>query len=202
MTEQQFYDIVLSVFNVRREPNDGTQEDVLIQTYRPLANIQCARIYDWSFQTRTYEYCHDDVMSCHDIPFRSFRFAYRLPSDFVKVLYINGEYEKEFQVSGNEIWVNEPIRRLDYISSNDRYAPEDYKYLEAYYTAISISQMLDSAGTAMQRAQNLAAMCIANLKETEAANKREKPIDLDAFIFDSPAFSNDFNEIRRRERCR
>ena len=191
MTEQDFYDVVLSLFNLRRTPDDGTQEDVLIKTYKPLALVQCARLSDWTFLSKTKVYEYGDELNIDSgaiiDTFREFMFCYRLPKDFVRVMYINGEYDASFQVSGNTIWTKERVGKLDYVSSDTKNAPEDYMYLVAYYVAMSISQMLDSSGTAMTRAQNLVAVAVSGLQQTEAANKRQKRPDIDSYIFDRQA---------------
>lgn len=177
MTTQEFLDLVLSIFNIKRSVADNTVETNLVEQFKPIAYRECCMFADWSFLIKTRTYEEDDCVE--DEGFDGHEFGFTLPSDFMKAKLINNKYNEAFSIKGNNIYVDYPTLRLDYFSSDYSNAPEEFHQLVAYRCAIDISQMLDPQGNSLSVASSLHQLILTTLTNTDSYSKRNKNKEFD-----------------------
>lgn len=178
MTDQEYLDLVLSLFNIERTADDGSVETRLVGRFKGLAYRECCMFADWSFLIKTRMYYEEDCLE--DEGYDGHPFGFLLPSDFMKVHLINGRYNEGFSIKGKNIYVDTPSLRLDYYSFDFTNAPIEFDQLSAYRCAIDISQLLDSQGNALQVAQSLHQIVLQTLQNKDAFSKRKKIKEFDA----------------------
>ena len=182
--------------------DDASEKEVILfrQIY-PMAQMFCASMNDWSFLTKSYSYDDDDIYNDEPVPYegfkprkgwlygqkfvvddkvfvhaylmyKSFPFAYRLPSDFVKMRYLDGDAKKGFAVKGNLIYCHENGCTVDYISSEMANLPQDFGYMVAYKSAMEMAMHLDPEGTALTRASSMLSQTFSVMKQRDDRNFR------------------------------
>lgn len=157
------------------------KEVILFKQTLPIAIRFCASLSDWSFLVKSVDYEVDDIINDEPVPyekwvdapwrvkgdvflqngrkyFHSYRtykdytYGYKLPSDFMKVRYIDDDIRIGYAVRGRELYCDFKGIKLDYISDRMDAIPVEFAYLVAYRCAIEMSNHLDPEGTAFQRA--------------------------------------------------
>lgn len=191
MTDQEFLNLVLSMFNIERTVGDGTVETKLVELFKPFAFRECCMFSDWSFliKTRFYDACDCIQCDCEGMDgYDGHPHGFVLPQDFMKVRLLNGRYNEGFSIKGREIWCDHPSLRLDYYSYDCSKAPVEFEQLAAYRCAIDISQQLDPQGNALKVAQSLHQITLTTLSNRDAWSTRRKnpEFDLDDTVFKVP----------------
>ena len=177
------------------------KEVILFKQIMPLSMMFCASRSDWSFLTETAEYETDDIHNDEPVPadeyedmkgwvrgpeydtasgryihryrmYKNFAFAYKLPSDFIKVRYIDGDVRIGYAVKGNVLYCNEYGCSIDYISSKYNNLPVDFGYMVAYKSAMELAMYLDPEGTALTRASAMLEQTFAVLKQRDDTSYR------------------------------
>lgn len=195
LNEQGVMNVALSFFDITRSLEDDASEKevILFRQALPVAKTFCASMSDWSFITETVVYDKVDTVNDDEengvkvyIPYKNFLYAYRLPFDFLKVRYINGDPRKGFAVKGDRIYCNDLGLALDYISLKFHTIHTDFGYLIAYKCAMEMAQHLDPEGTAMARASAMLQQTFSVLKQRDDMNYRLENPPQDHYIdFDS-----------------
>lgn len=197
LNEQGVMNVALSFFDLNRNINDdaGEKEVILFKQVLPLAKVFCASMSDWNFLTDSVEYEAEDVTNMEEVDeesytatnrhyveknddgslsvytlYKNFRFGYRLPSNFLKMRYINGDPRIGFAMKGNEIYCNELGCTVDYISSDLKNLPTDFGYLVAYKCAMEMAQHLDPQGDALNRSSALLSQTFSVMKQRDDMN--------------------------------
>ena len=179
LNEQGVMNVSLSFFDITRSLiNDSTEKEVILfRQALSNAKVFCASMSDWSFLIKTVEYDEDDVTNSEEedgetvyTKYKNYLYGYRLPNDFLKVKYVNGDTRIGFAVKGNEVYCNFLGCSVDYLSSDLKNLPMDFGYLVAYKCAIDIAQHLDPEGTAMARASNMLQQTFTVLKQRDDMN--------------------------------
>lgn len=178
MTDQEYLDLVLSLFNLERTTDDGSVETRLVSRFKSLAYRECCMFYDWSFLIKTKSYTEDDVADTDG--YDGHIYGFELPTDFMKANLINNRYNEGFAIKGKNIYVDTPSLRLDYYSFDYTNAPIEFDQLSAYRCAIDISQLLDSQGNALEVAQGLHNIVLQTLQNKDVFSKRKKNAEFDA----------------------
>lgn len=182
--------------------DDASEKEVILfKQILPLAEFFCASMSDWSFITDSKEYDEEDVTNDEPVAvseytyqkgkyrgdkfddngvekyhvytmYKNFYYAYALPSDFLKVRYINGDPKIGYAVKGNKIYCNELACVLDYVSTDLMNLPTDFGYMVAYKCAMEMAQHLDPEGTALTRASALFSQTFGILKQRDDTSFR------------------------------
>ena len=132
----------------------------------------------------------DDTVKCHVYTiYKSLMYGYTLPSDFMKVKYIDNDVRIGYAIKGNSLYCNFYDIVLDYVSditdSTDT-LPLEFGYLVAYRCAIEMAHHLDPEGTAFQRATSCLSQTYTILKQKDDdAMKLQNPaqnhyVDIDS----------------------
>ena len=182
------------------------KEVILFKQYLELAKTECCRLSDWSFMTKSSTYNATDIVNCEVVEsldniesgyyverredgkyniyqmYKNFKYAYSLPSDFLKAKYINGKITEGFAKKGNEIYTNTKSLVLDYISNTLSDIPTDFGYLVAYKVAIDIGMIIDTSGAATQKANAQFNTAFNILKSNDDANFRVQNPRQDHYI--------------------
>ena len=193
----------------------GEKEVILFKQTLPIAKIFCAEMSDWSFLLNTEEYTDDDIYNDEPVPcseykeragyvrgdkfsvngtdyyhlyktYKGFIYGYRLPSDCLKVKYIDSDVRVGYATKGRVIYCNFQDVSLDYISDRMGNVPLEFGYLVAYRCAIDLAQHLDPEGTAFQRATSALQQVFTILKtrDDDAMRLQNPPqnqyIDIDS----------------------
>lgn len=181
----------------RHYTDDASEKEVILfKQVLPIAKRFCASMSDWSFLTESTEYEQDDVINdepvlldeyeetvgkvkgatfvegnsvmCHVYTvYKSLMYGYRLPSDFMKVRYIDNDVRVGFAIKGNTLYCNFLRITLDYISDRMNSIPLEFGYLIAYRCAIEMAHHLDPEGTAFQRATSCLSQTYTLLKQKD-----------------------------------
>lgn len=205
-----FFDITRDI-----DDDAGEKEVILFKQVLPIAKRFCASMSDWSFLVDTVEYEEEDVYNDEPVPYDSYTdkrgcfkgktfdidgvkyvhvyktykdyiFGYRLPSDFMKVRYINDDIRIGYAIKGNVLYCNHLGVFIDYISDRMNSVPLEFGYLIAYRCAIEMANHLDPEGTAFQRATSALTQVytILKAKDDEALRLQNPPqnqyIDIDS----------------------
>lgn len=182
--------------------NDSKEKEVILfRQNLPLAKVFCASMSDWTFLTESEDYGKDEVCNDETVAkgefiaqkgkkagesfndggvlkihvytmYKNFAYAYRLPSTFLKMRYIDGDPRKGFAVKGDRLYCNELGCTVDYISTDFKNLPIDFGYLVAYKTAMELSHHLDPGGSSLERASILFNQTFSVLKQRDDRNFR------------------------------
>lgn len=178
------------------EEDAGEKEVILFKQKLPIAKAFCASMSDWSFLMDTIEYDETDIYNDEPVPadqyvekagkvkgnmytngdsvfyhvyspYKGFTFGYRLPSDCLKIKYIDSDVRVGFATKGRVMYCNFSGITLDYISDKMNNIPVEFGYLVAYRCAIEMAHHLDPEGTAYQRATNSLQQVFTVLKQKD-----------------------------------
>jgi len=181
----------------RHITNDaGEKEVILFKQNLPMALMSCATLNDWSFLIKDNQYAEEDIVNDEPVPceeyiremgkvrgcdftrrdksfchvyttYKDFIFGYKLPRDFIKLKYINGNHKLGYAIKGDVLYCNEFKCRIDYISKPHTNLPTEFGYLVAYRCAMDMAQHLDPEGTALSRASAMFQTTYSILKQKE-----------------------------------
>ena len=195
------------------------KEVILFKQILPISIVFCSSMSDWNFITNTIEYDEDDIYNddpvlCAEYSerkgkfkgekffvngeekyhvysmYKNFIYAYRLPNDFLKMRYIDGDAKKGFAVKGNLIYCNELGCDVDYISTKLTNIPVDFGYLIAYKCAMELSMHLDHEGTALTRASAMLQQTFSVMKQRDDMNYRLQNPAQNHYVDKSTAYWN------------
>ena len=192
-----FFGLAMSITDDATE-----KEVMLFNQVYPIAQSYCASMSEWTFLTKTAEYEEDDVYNdepvlasnynnargtvkgdsytgsdgntyCHVYtPYKNYKYAYSLPSDFLRVRYIDNDPRIGYAIKGKAIYCNSLGMSLDYLSSTMHNLPIEFGYLVAYKCAVDLSMYLDPEGTALSRASTLLQQTYSLLKQRDDLNSK------------------------------
>lgn len=218
INEQGVMNVALSFFDRTRDiKNDALEKEVILfNQVLPLAIVFCTSMSDWNFLTNSVEYAIDDVENDEPIlesefepskgkvkgekygdgmvhvytMYKNFVYGYRLPSDFLKMRYIDGDARKGYAVKGNVLYCNELGCTIDYISTTIRNVPVDFGYLVAYKCAMELAMYLDPEGTALTRASSMLQQTFSVMKLRDDMNYRLENPPQNHYIDKATAYWN------------
>ena len=183
----------------------GEKEVILFKQNLPMALLSCSTLNDWSFLIKGVQYEEDDIVNDEPVPceeyvretgkgkgfdflkgdkrychvyttYKDFIFGYKLPRDFMKLKYINGNHKFGYAIKGDVLYCNEFKCNIDYVSKPNNGLPTEFGYLVAYRCAMDMAQHLDHEGTALSRASAMFQTTYTILKQKEDASfKLENP---------------------------
>lgn len=185
MTDQTYQDIVCSVLDVsKRLIGDGSKESNAIALFKNISIIQTIRMYDWSFLLMTKTYVNADLITSD--AFQKLPYCYALPSDFIKIMYVNGEYNANFSRKGANMYFEVANPTIDYVSKNETLlnnADDDFWTCVAYREAMQIANDFDPSGKAFTKAKNSLQICISTISDSDFYSKRKKNPPPDKYIY-------------------
>jgi len=178
------------------EDDKAEKEVILFKQTLPIAIRFCASMSDWSFLVKSTDYESGDVLNDEPVPYekwvdvpwkkkgdcfimngrkyfhayrtyKDYTYGYKLPSDFMKVRYIDDDIRIGYAIKGREIYCNYEGIKLDYLSDKTDSIPVEYAYLIAYRCAIEMANHLDPEGTAFQRATSSLQQVFTILKQKD-----------------------------------
>lgn len=200
----------------RNITTDASEKEVILfKQVLPIAKTFCASMSDWSFLMNTREYDEDDIVNDEPVlcdeykeqagkvkgdmytsgdsayyhiytPYKGFTYGYKLPSDCLKVKYIDSDVRVGFSTAKRTLYTNFKGISLDYISDKMDDVPLEFGYLIAYRCAVEMSFHLDPEGTAYQRATSALqqVFTILKTKDDESYRLQNPPqnyhIDIDS----------------------
>lgn len=176
-------------------------EVVLFKQSLPLAEEFCASLSNWTFLVDSIEYEEEDIENdepvlvsdykevkgkvkgkeftesgntyCHVYTlYKTFIYAYKLPSNCLKIKYINGRTNIGYAVKGNILYCNEYCPVVDYQSREIKNIPVSFGYMIAYQCAMNMAQHIDPEGTALGKATNMFQMVYTACKQVDDFNVR------------------------------
>lgn len=191
-----FFDIARNIID-----DAGEKEVILFKQSLPLAETFCASLSDWTFLVNSNEYEEGDVENDEPVlvseykeqygkfrgevfeengqqyvhvytMYKNFKYAYKLPNDFLKMKYICGDVRIGFAIKGNLLYCNVENPIIDYVSTDISNIPVDFGYMIAYRCAMEMAQHLDPEGTALSRATTMFQTVFTSLKQRDDQNFR------------------------------
>lgn len=204
MNKDTIFRIALRCFNMdydRIYPEEqrgaGTipQEVKILEDFLRSATLFCIRTYKWSFLLTSKKYTeservYEDAEKTTPKSFKGKAYAYPKPSDLGSIYYINGFYNKDFDIAGKNIFFDTENPEIAYISTDVDYSrfselyPDDFGYLIAYRLGLETYQYLapNDTNAANLLSQNFQ-MVFQSLTATERMSMRKANPSPSAFVF-------------------
>lgn len=126
------------------------------------------------------------VKYAKNMSYKGFGYGFVLPSSaswqFIRPVYINGKYDIGFAIMGNMIFCNLPDPRIDFISTDTTYAPDDFWFVVAYRIAMEICRFLDPNGKALDNIKTNLTLTLQTLLDCDNDNSRRQNPDPAVFV--------------------
>lgn len=187
MKKEDVFRIALKCFNMSYDKiGADSVEASYCEDFLRSAELFCARTYKWSFLQKRLKYEEADRID--EAPFRNMKYCYRAPDDIVQMVFINCEYNSDFQIIGRKLYTRECDPEITYLSGEVDYDsfpyPDDYGYMLAYRLAMEISQYIaPDNSVASENAQQKFLLCAQVLQNSEVDMQRKRNPHPSQFVY-------------------
>lgn len=182
MDREHIFTLALRLFNIDYSKIEGGSEIEICNECIDTAEEFCINAAPWTFLMKSHAFTDSERV---DGSFLSLQYGYSLPPDLFSVSFVNGEYNKDFAIRGNDIFFYEENPTVDYISNTIDYEnfpyPKTFAHLIATQLAIKISPMIAPDTALETRVAQQYAIYFQSLQSYNLNNRRiqnPKAIDM------------------------
>lgn len=174
MTREKIYSLALRLYNMDYSKIESGTEKELCEEFIETAEEFCINAAQWTFLMKTHEFTDSESV---EGSFMKLEHGYLLPSDLFTVCFVNGEYNADFAIKGDEIFFYDENPTIDYITRTIDYEnfpyPMTFAHLLASQLAIKLAPMLCPDIALENRIAQQYAIYFSQLSSYNLANRRK-----------------------------
>lgn len=173
MDREHIFTLALRLFNIDYSKIEGGSEIEICNEFIDTAEEFCINAAQWTFMMKSHSFTSSERVSGS---FLNLKHGYQLPSDLFTVSFVNGEYNADFAIRGQEIFFFSENPTIDYISRTIDYEsfpyPTTFAHLIASQLALKIAPMIAPDSNLENRIAQQYAIYFQSLQAYNLSNRR------------------------------